>query len=118
MPHAAAAHAPVLTIDVEMVGSVPVVHCHGRLVAGATAVLYDGVRELIPHSKRIILDLTDLKHTDSMGIGTLVRLYVSAKAAGCSLELINLSKQMRNLLGLTNLFSILTVVGETGIKFI
>jgi anti-sigma B factor antagonist len=117
MPHTAPAHAPVLTIDVEMVGTVPVVHCHGRLVLGATSVLYDGVRELIPHSKRIILDLTDLKHTDSMGIGTLVRLYVSAKAAGCSLELINLSKQMQNLLGLTNLFSIFTVIGESGIKF-
>lgn len=87
MPHTAT--GPVLTIDVERIGEVVVVHCHGRLVAGATDVLYLGVKELIPGTKRIILDLTDLKHTDSMGIGTLVRLYVSAKAAGCSLELIN-----------------------------
>jgi anti-sigma B factor antagonist len=118
MPHTAPAHAPVLTIDVEMVGTVPVVHCHGRLVLGATSVLYDGVRELIPHSKRIILDLTDLKHTDSMGIGTLVRLYVSAKGAGCSLELVNLSGQIRNLLGITNVLSLFTVIGENGVRFL
>lgn len=117
MPHTAAAHAPVLMIEVERVGGVPVVHCHGRLVAGSTDVLYNGVKELIPHSKRIILDLTELKHTDSMGIGTLVRLYLSAKSAGCSLELVNLSKQIGLLLGLTGLLSVFTVIGENGIKW-
>jgi len=111
------AAAPALTIDIERIGSVVVVHCHGRLVYGATGVLSTAVTELIPTTKRIILDLSDLKHTDSMGIGTLVRLYVSAKSAGCSLELINLSQQIRNLLGLTGLFSIFTVIGENGIKF-
>jgi anti-sigma B factor antagonist len=116
MPHSAT--GPVLTIDVERIGEVAVVHCHGRLVAGATDVLYLGVKELVPGTKRIILDLTELEHTDSMGIGTLVRLYVSAKAAGCSLELINLSKQIRSLLGLTDLLSIFTVVGERGIKMV
>ena len=112
-----AAHAPVLTIDVEWVGGVPVVHCHGRLVAGATDVLASGVTQLLPDAKRIILDLTDLKHTDSMGLGSLVRLYVSAKSAGSSLELINLSKQIQHLLGLTNMLSVFTVIGENGIKF-
>jgi anti-anti-sigma factor len=116
MAHAAA--ADVLTIDVERHGDVAVVHCHGRLVAGATDVLSHGVRELIPVSKRIVLDLTDLKHTDSMGIGTLVRLYVSAKGAGCSLELVNLSGQIRNLLGITNVLSLFTVIGENGVRFL
>ena len=113
-----AAHAAVLTIDVERHGDVAVVHCHGRLVAGATDVLSNGVKELIPESKRIVLDLTDLKHTDSMGIGTLVRLYVSAKSAGCSLELVNLSGQIRNLLGITNVLSLFTVIGENGVRFL
>jgi anti-anti-sigma factor len=115
MPHTAP--APVLTVDVEHIAGVAVVHCHGRLVAGATSVLSTAVSELIPGNKRIILDLSDLKHTDSMGIGTLVRLYVSAKSSGCSLELIHLSQQIRNLLGITNLLSLFTVIGENGIKF-
>jgi len=112
-----AAPPPVLTIDVEHVGAAVVVHCHGRLVYGATNVLSSAVIDLVPTTKRIILDLSDVQHTDSMGIGTLVRLYVSAKSAGCSLELMHLSKQVRNLLGLTNMLAIFTVIGENGIKF-
>ena len=116
MPETAA--VPVLTIDLERcAGNVCVLKCHGRLVAGVTSILYARVTELIPNSKRIVLDLSDLKHTDSMGLGTLVRLMVSAKSAGCSLELLNLSQQIRHLLGLTNLFSVFTVIGENGIKF-
>jgi anti-sigma B factor antagonist len=53
---------------------------------------------------------------DSTGLGTLVRLYVSARSAGCTLELINLGAQVRQLLGTTNLLSVFTVVGEHGIK--
>ena len=107
----------LLTIEVEFCkGNVFVLHCKGRLVAGQTKALSDAVCPLIPQAKRIVLDLSGLQHTDSMGLGTLVRLYVSAKSAGCSLELMHLSQQLRNLMGLTNLFSIFTVVGENGIK--
>jgi anti-anti-sigma factor len=93
-----------------------VVLCHGRLVSGVADQLYSTVRELVPSHKRIILDLSDLQHTDSMGLGTLVRLYVAAKSAGSSLELTHLSKQIRHLLGLTNLFDVFTIVGEHGGK--
>ena len=109
---------PVLTVDVELcTENVYVVRCHGRLVAGVTDVLSAKVVPLIPQTKRIVLDLSDLKHTDSMGLGSLVRLYVSAKSAGCSLELMHLSKQIQHLLGLTHMLSVFTVIGENGIKF-
>jgi anti-sigma B factor antagonist len=108
---------PVLTVDVERcTGDVFVVHCHGKLVAGSTEPLYKTVVELIPGAKRIVLDLADLKHTDSSGIGTLVRLYMKTKPAGCTLQLMHLSQQIRSLLGLTDLLSIFAVVGEHGVK--
>jgi len=117
MPETAAA-SPILTTETKFLPhDVAVVHCHGRLVAGVEDVLHTTVRQLIPTNKRIILDLSDLQHTDSMGLGTLVRLYVAAKSAGSSLELMHLSKQIRHLLGLTNLFDVFTVIGENGIKF-
>jgi anti-sigma B factor antagonist len=106
--------ASLLTLDVERTGSTAVVRCHGKLVAGVTDLFYTQVRQLIPGSKRIVLDLTDLTLMDSLGLGTLVRLYVSAKSAGCSLELINLGKRIRQLLGMTNLLSVFTVIGEHG----
>ena len=108
---------PVLTLEIQHCPEeTVVVRCHGRLIAGSTDVLSTAVHELIPGHKRIILNLADLKHTDSLGLGTLVRLYVSAKSAGCSLELMHLSKQIQHLLGLTNMFSIFTIIGENGIR--
>ena len=53
---------------------------------------------------------------DSMGIGSLVRLYVSAKSAGSSLQLINLAPRIRQLLGITNLLSVLCEMCEQGIS--
>lgn len=108
--------ASLLTLNVERTGGTAVVRCHGKLVAGVTDVLYTGVRQLLPDTKRIVLDLTDLSRMDSMGLGTLARLYVSARSAGCDLELMNLGKQVRQLLDTTNLLSAFTIVGEHGIR--
>jgi anti-sigma B factor antagonist len=105
-----------LTLDIERTGNTFIVRCHGRLVADTEDVLYSKVKQLFPDSKRIVLDLTDLTRMDSMGIGTLVRLYVSARSAGCSLELMNIGKQVRMLLGTAHLLSAFTIVGEHGIK--
>jgi anti-sigma B factor antagonist len=105
-----------LTLEFARTGSTVVVKCNGRLVSGVNDILYTKVRELFPDTKRIILDLTNLTRVDSMGLGTLVRLSVSARSAGCSLELINLGKQVRQLLGMTNLLSVFAIIGEHGIK--
>jgi anti-anti-sigma factor len=113
-----AAASPTLTTETKHYpNEVVLVICHGRLVAGTEDVLYTVVRELIPSNKRIVLDLADLQHTDSRGLGALVRLYVAAKSAGSNLELMHLSKQIRHLLGLTDLFKVFTVIGENGVKF-
>lgn len=107
--------APVLWTELERPAEgVVVVRCHGRLVYGAEEALYKQVRALMPMSKRIVLDLADLQHTDSMGLGTLARLYVSSRSAGCSLELTHLSKQIRHLLGVTGMLQVFTVIGESG----
>ncbi len=105
-----------LTLDVERDGDRAIVRCHGKLVAGVTNVLYGAVRPLMPDAKRIVLDLTDLTHMDSMGLGMLVRLYVSAKSAGCTIELINLGPRIRQLLGVTDLLSMFTAIGEDSIR--
>jgi anti-sigma B factor antagonist len=106
----------VLTFEVEREERQIVVHCHGRLVSGVGDKLYQGVKPLLSETKRVVLDLTDVTHMDSMGLGALVRLYVAAKAAHCELLLVNLGKQVRNLLGVTNMLSVFSVVGEHGIK--
>ena len=94
MPEIAAA-SPPLTLEVERNGDVATVKCHGKLVHGVCDLLTSKVRVLIPDTKRIVLDLTDLKHMDSMGLGTIVRLYVSAKAGGSCIVLINMAPRIR-----------------------
>jgi anti-sigma B factor antagonist len=108
--------APALTLDIDRTRHPIVVRCHGKLLSDNADVLFSKVKQLIPDSKRIVLDLTDLTRMDSMGLGALVRLYVSARSAGCSLELMNLGKQVRLLLGTAHLLSAFTIVGEHGIK--
>lgn len=105
-----------MEVSVVQTGSEAVVRLSGKLVAGDTDVVYQEVRKLIPVSQKIVLDLTDLAYMDSMGLGTIIRLYVSAKSAGCDLELIHLSKRIRELLGLTNLLSVFSMCGEHTIR--
>jgi anti-sigma B factor antagonist len=105
-----------LNVDIDREGDAAVVRCGGKLVAGVNDYLYTEVSRLIPGTKRIVLDLTDLTYMDSMGLGTMIRLYVSARSAGCELELVNVGKRVRELLGVTNLLSVFTICGEHSIR--
>lgn len=107
---------PRLKIDMERDGGTVAVRCSGKLVAGVNEYLYADVHKLIPESKRIVLDLTELTYMDSRGLGTIIRLFVSARAAGCDLELVNVGERIRKLLGLTNLLSVFTVCGEHHVR--
>jgi anti-sigma B factor antagonist len=114
MPDNAAASP--LTLAVDRSGAAAVVRCSGRLVSGVSDLLYVQVKQLIPDCKRIVLDLQETTHMDSSGLGTVVRLYASAKSAGCALELANIGKPVRYLLGVTHLISVLTIIGENNIR--
>ena len=105
-----------LTLKVHRHGDTATVRCHGRLVAGVDDAFYTKVKQLLPDHKRIVLDLTELIRMDSMGLGALVRLYVSARSAGCSLELINLGKQVRMLIKTANLMAAFSTICEHNIK--
>ncbi|SPE20125.1 Anti-sigma-factor antagonist [Candidatus Sulfotelmatomonas gaucii] len=104
-----------LTFNVERKGETAIVRCRGRLVAGLCGDFYAKIKPLFADSKRVVLDLTDLDSVDSMGLGILVRLYASAKSAGSCLELINLNKKVRDLLGITNLLSLFGEMCEKGV---
>jgi len=111
-----AAATPPFTLEIEDHGSTAVVRCHGKLVAGCTELLYVPVSQLLPTHQRLILDLSDLTHMDSMGLGALVRLYVSSRTRGCELELRHIGKKVRDLLIMTNLLPAFTAIGEHDIR--
>ena len=103
---------PVLTLRTEIDGDVRIVRCSGKLTSRVSGLLHAEVKPLIPNAKKIVLDLSDLTFMDSMGLGTIVTLYVSSRAAGCQLELINLSRRMRDLFTIAHLLSLFEPCGE------
>lgn len=105
-----------LTLDIERKSDVVFVRCSGKLVAGVSDRLHSETCKYLSGTKRMVLDLTDLTRMDSMGLGSLIRLYVSSRSVGCKLELINIGKQVRDLLGITNTFQVFCDMGERGIK--
>ena len=107
---------PPFTLEIEDRGNTAVIRCHGKLLAGHTDLLYVPVSQLLPTHQRLILDLSDLTHMDSMGLGALVRIYVSARSKGCELELRHIGKKVRDLLIMTNLLPAFTIVGEHDIR--
>ena len=108
--------AKVLSFEIERDGDAAVVKCGGRLVLGTSEELYQAVKHLLPQTKTVTIDLAELTYVDSMGLGTLVRLYASARQAGCELKLLHLGKQLRNVLKLTNLLSAFSQVEDHGIN--
>lgn len=97
-------------------GGVVLIECRGNLIFETAPHLKDTVKKLIPAEKRITLDLIGVTRMDSSGLGALVGLYVSARKAGCELKLANMSRPIRELLGVTNLLSIFEDVGRTGAR--
>ncbi len=65
--------------------------CHGRIVAGKEgAVLREKVQQLMKSSPNVVLDLGQVSYIDSSGLGVLVSLYSTARAAGGKIKFKNL----------------------------
>jgi anti-anti-sigma factor len=83
---------------------VTTIKCHGELVSNSAGELKEIVRPLIPPGGRIVIDLGDVKHLDSAGLGALVGLKASAiKQGQCVLQLANMTPGVLELLRITHL---------------
>lgn len=101
-----------LSLHTRLESDAIVIECRGRLVREATDQLRQTVKPLISQTRCLVLDLSQLAHMDSSGLGVLVGLYVSARTAGCQLQLINLNQHVRQLLGMTHLLSAFETCGR------
>ncbi|MGH9737893.1 MAG: STAS domain-containing protein [Candidatus Acidiferrales bacterium] len=93
-----------------------VIQCTGKLTSEYAAALKTYVKDAIPQAKRIVLDLAEVTKMDSLGLGTLVGLYVSARKAKCELALVNYNQSIKELLGITNLLSVFEDCARTGMR--
>jgi anti-anti-sigma factor len=90
--------------------------CSGKLTAEIAAEFKQEVRALIPQTKRIVLDLNEVGFIDSSGLGAIIGVYVTARKTSCEFQLINLSKKVRELLGMTNMLSVFESASQYGTR--
>ena len=67
------------------------------------------MKDLLNKSRHIVLDLGEVTHIDSEGLGTLVSLYVSARKFGGNIKLANLGSHANEVLKITKLATVFEV---------
>lgn len=94
-----------------LIGNVVIIDTIGELRLGeGTDVVRNVVRQLLDQGYRnLLLNLRDVRHIDSAGVGELMSCYTSAGKLGGQLKLMNLSKNVHNLLQITKLYTIFEV---------
>ncbi len=91
-----------------------IVDCAGQLVAGETT---GAVRERLSQlvgagSIQLILNLGGVTYIDSSGLGALVMCFSTARRAGGTMKLLNLSRRSIELIVLTRLEMVFEVFDE------
>jgi anti-sigma B factor antagonist len=94
-----------------VVNGIAIVDISGQLRLGeGTGKLRDTVQQLLRDGyKKILLNLAGVIHIDSAGIGELMMNYTTLRNQGGELKLMNLNKNVRNLLQVTRLYTIFDV---------
>lgn len=97
-----------------LIDQVVIVDTIGELRLGeGTDVVRQVVHDLLAQGyKSILLNLRDVRHIDSSGVGELMSCYTSVRNQGGELKLMNLSKNVHNLLQITKLYTIFEVVDD------
>jgi anti-sigma B factor antagonist len=99
-----------LKIDTRMDGNAAIVSCDGRIVFGEEAsALRERLKQLLQKNRKIVLNLSKVTYIDSGGLGTLVGVYSSARAAGADIKLTGLGQRFRDVLQITKLVSVFEV---------
>jgi anti-sigma B factor antagonist len=99
-----------LGITISKIDEVMVVHLSGAIYFGEeSASLRLRVKDLLNHSRQIVLDLAGVTHIDSGGLGTLVGLFTSARKAGSDVKLANLGSHPKEVMQITKLVTIFEI---------
>lgn len=82
----------------------------GRVVFGEeSSYLRDSIKKLLQSHHHVVFNLAGVSYIDSGGLGTLVSLYTSARNAGGSIKLANLTPRVDDVLQITKLVTVFEV---------
>jgi len=100
-----------MTTSVRTLGDVTIVDISGRIILGdESAALRDLIGDLLRKGDRkIILDLADVTHVDSSGLGALVSSCATVRREGGDLKLVKLSDKVDDLMEVTRLYTVFDI---------
>lgn len=92
-------------------GDVAVLDLKGRIrISGGTLALHRSIQCLVQEGKtKIVLNLADVTHIDSMGLGELISSQVTLNNRGGEIKLLHLTERFREIMTITNLLSVFDV---------
>src|ERR1700736_1698814 len=114
-----------LKLQLEEKPSENIIHCKGKITAENLELFQREIRDLMPESRdpiaaiayRIVLDLSNVTHVDSSGLGALLGVWTAARDKGCDLEIANLNPRVEKLVEMTKLDTVFKrgrIVAEGG----
>lgn len=99
-----------LKIETRQADGVTIVACTGRIVFGEEATaLRENLKRVLSSTRHVVLNLSGVTYIDSGGLGTLVGVYSSARAAGADIKLTGLGQRLRDVLQITKLVTVFEV---------
>jgi len=105
-----------LTLEIEETTDTAVVRCRGALTLATAGQLRHEVKRLLLQVRGVTVDFADLALIDSMGLGTMAGLYVSARNAGRSLSVLNMGTRVREMFSVARLLSLFEPAGEANLR--
>lgn len=99
-----------LKVETRVADGVNIVTCHGRITFGdEAALLRESLKTTLASNKHLVLNLSGVTYIDSGGLGTLVGVYSSARAAGADIKLTGIGARLRDTLQITKLVTVFEV---------
>ncbi len=97
-----------LKINIRETDNAVILDLSGRITLGeGLADLRDTIREsLAGDQQNIVLNLADVSHIDSSGLGQLVGSYATVTNKGGQMKLLNLQKKVHDLMQVTKLLTV------------
>lgn len=89
-------------------GNVKVLDLSGQITFTQGDQLFkDKIHSLVHQGhKNILVNMADVTHVDSAGLGELVSAYTTVTKAGGSMKLVNLTRRLTDLLSITKLLTV------------
>jgi anti-sigma B factor antagonist len=97
-----------LKINIREAADATILDMSGRISLGEPlAELRDSIREaLAGDQKNILLNLAEVSHIDSSGLGQLIGSYATVTNRGGQMKLLNLQKRVHDLMQITKLVTV------------